>query len=193
MHYLNDTNAIYIDTIPTLTMLNTEPPVEIKVRIAHETGKEMTIRALSSNTLLAANPAIISSEGNDTILLRITPNGARRYGKFKIIVEVSEVGGTAIEQRVFKADLQNGPISAVEVNSDVLAVLYPNPAENQIYINTLEKNISIEIIDINGRSVYSDDNFNTSLPIDVSGFSKGIYFLKVQGNNLSKTFRLVKE
>jgi len=193
MHYLNDTNAISIDIIPTFTMFNTDLPAEIKVKIAHETAKEMNIRALSSNTFLAANPQVTTTEGNDTIVLKITPNGARRYGKFKIIVEASEVGGTAIEQRVFKVDMQNGPISAVEVNSDELVAIYPNPAENLVYINSLERNISIRIFDINGRSVYSADNIDNSLPIYLTGLTKGIYFLKAQGNNLNKTFKLIKE
>jgi hypothetical protein len=191
MHYLNDTDVISIDTVPMVTMYNTNPPVEIKVKVTHKTGLGITYRTRSSNTLLAANP-IVTLDG-DSVILTIVPNGALRDGKFKIVLEASETDGTGIEQRIIIVNMLDKPVSAILENSVRDIEIFPVPAENQIFIKCQENNISVQIFDINGRKVFSSENFNTASPINISEFSKGAYFLKAQGVALNTTVRLIKE
>ena len=56
--------------------------------------------------------------------------------------------------------------------------IYPNPAVSQIHINSDEIIESIEILDAMGKRI---EIFTTSMSsIDISGFTNGIYFLKIQ-------------
>ena len=66
--------------------------------------------------------------------------------------------------------------------------IYPNPVEN---ILTIEgQNIStVEIMDINGRTVKTINNNNSIKTIDVSSLNQGIYFIKTN-NNVSKLVKL---
>ena len=80
-------------------------------------------------------------------------------------------------------------------NKDQIKV-YPNPS-NGLYnlrINKFSGKVAIQVTDINGRVVYNttDDKFNTEKTIDLSAFQSGIYVLKVTGDNLNYSEKLIK-
>lgn len=61
--------------------------------------------------------------------------------------------------------------------------VFPNPAKNLIYIN-FEKIVNSELIkifDFSGKLVYSEIPRKT-MPIDISKYSSGFYFISYQGN-----------
>ncbi|MCT4638907.1 MAG: S8 family serine peptidase [Bacteroidales bacterium] len=65
-------------------------------------------------------------------------------------------------------------------------VIYPNPTNGifNIQINSNKKVNRIDIIDISGRLIYNTKNTDSNnIKIDLSGFNKGIYFVKVHINN----------
>jgi hypothetical protein len=190
MNYLNDTNSITIDPIDNFEMVNNDPAKEIKVKIVHKTGKDMNIRALSSLTNVFSNPIIVTTPGNDTVIVRITPL-AGKSGTVHVIVEAAEDGGSAIEQTVFIVKVNKAPtaINQSSINEDF--EVYPNPAGDYVFVKSSEKNISVQIIDLNGRIVLTKNNYETSSSLDVSKLSKGIYFLKASNANLVKTARIV--
>jgi len=72
--------------------------------------------------------------------------------------------------------------------------IYPNPVENSL---TLESNINIpnaqlNIFDQLGRSVLRRDASDVSkVTLDVSNLSSGMYFLRVEGNGLSRSQAVV--
>jgi len=79
-----------------------------------------------------------------------------------------------------------------EINS---ISIYPNPSDKFIQINY--QNIlpeSYKIFDLNGSLIYSKAiNSDRDLKIDVSGFSKGLYFISIQsGQNMNNLKFLVK-
>ena len=55
--------------------------------------------------------------------------------------------------------------------------LYPNPASNQLQINTDQTIMSVLVSDINGKTVEVNRSNNT---IDVSTLSSGLYFIQVE-------------
>ncbi len=75
--------------------------------------------------------------------------------------------------------------------------IYPNPVKNNLNINIEAESIDkagISISDVNGRNVYNSQvnlqpGTNT-VPVDVSKFASGTYFLKIQmtGNSIMKKF-----
>jgi hypothetical protein len=64
-----------------------------------------------------------------------------------------------------------------------------------INIKDFSDEVSVKIIDINGREVFNKNinNFNTSNTLDLSSFSSGIYVLKLSGEGLNYTEKIIIE
>ncbi len=79
-------------------------------------------------------------------------------------------------------------------NEDMIRV-YPNPTNGMlnIRINQYSGNLSIQIIDINGRQVYNqtDQNFNIEKSINLSALQKGMYVLKLTNSNINYTEKII--
>lgn len=61
--------------------------------------------------------------------------------------------------------------------------LYPNPSSNYISIKGIEKQIKYEIIDVLG-AIVSEGLTSSSTKIDVSHLKKGVYFIRVDDEDL---------
>lgn len=69
-------------------------------------------------------------------------------------------------------------------------VLYPNPAENILHINTQNKVNDVSIYAISGKEMYKQ---NSAESIDISKFPSGIYFVKIQGDGIQYCHKIVVE
>ncbi|MCD4793696.1 MAG: T9SS type A sorting domain-containing protein [Bacteroidales bacterium] len=82
------------------------------------------------------------------------------------------------------------PVNINDVN-DIKFEIYPNPAKDFIRINTGSQDIiSYKIFDISGKQL-SSGNLPESQTIDISRFSKGLYFIELEVNNKSFTEKLI--
>ena len=81
--------------------------------------------------------------------------------------------------------------SVFEVDSSV--AVYPNPAVNDITIKADNKIKSIQLFDAQGRIILTSlkDDFESKL--DISVYSKGIYFVKITTEKGSKVEKLIKQ
>ncbi len=75
--------------------------------------------------------------------------------------------------------------------------IQPNPVSNSFHIIgniPSNKSYTISIIDVMGKTVQSINNFDLSKEIDLTSFSNGIYFLKIEdGSELISSLRIVKQ
>jgi hypothetical protein len=75
--------------------------------------------------------------------------------------------------------------------------LYPNPASNYISVESsdfdLNKNYSITISDIQGQQLFQQSLDNSNITLDISGLSRGIYFLKFNSVDGFAVKKFVKE
>jgi len=75
-------------------------------------------------------------------------------------------------------------------------LIYPNPSEGKF---TIEMKMStplkteIEIYNINGEKVYSAYTVDASSDIDLTGFSRGLYFVKMSNERWVKTGKVMVE
>jgi len=61
--------------------------------------------------------------------------------------------------------------------------LYPNPTSSQLTVELPNSvNSTLEIVDLNGRTIYSNTISKTKT-LNVSNWSKGLYFVRITGNN----------
>ena len=65
----------------------------------------------------------------------------------------------------------------LEENSKHLLSLYPNPSNGTLFIEGLERNESIEIVDILGKTLYQNTVIDAKLELNLK-LNEGLYFVK---------------
>lgn len=83
-----------------------------------------------------------------------------------------------------------------EPEIDDLIKIYPNPVNNQIQI--IVKNLetaTLNVYDVQGKIVYSEEIKNENSEINFTSFSKGVYLFKIidENGNILKTEKIVKK
>ncbi len=91
---------------------------------------------------------------------------------------------------IYKLDLG---IGINDIAKDDELTMYPNPATNELTIESKMQNAEIEIRDVLGQMVYSTKAIASSSTIDVSMLSKGVYFISLQNGKQTINKKLVKE
>lgn len=76
-----------------------------------------------------------------------------------------------------------------DLNSDQIK-LYPNPATDRFYVDNARGGV-VSIFKTNGEMVASMQVADNKQEIDISRFSSGLYLVKVAGNGLSRTDKLL--
>lgn len=73
--------------------------------------------------------------------------------------------------------------------------VYPNPTKGQlnIAINNYSGKLNIQVFDLNGRKVYNQEvnDFNAESAINLSNLQSGMYLIKVNGDNLNYTQKII--
>ena len=93
------------------------------------------------------------------------------------------------------AKLDNQSLSTDENNfADIYIKFYPNPVNNylNIKIKDILKNSKFSIFQINGKTIKTGSlktNLNT---INLEELSKGVYFLKIEKDDLTRTIKIIK-
>ncbi|WP_167619655.1 T9SS type A sorting domain-containing protein [Maribellus sediminis] len=85
--------------------------------------------------------------------------------------------------------------NAVEANIR----FYPNPTEGALFVdlpqNLMSGNVRVTVLNIAGVTIY-DKQFNSSsgrIQLDISEATIGMYYVKLQGENLERTFKVIKK
>ncbi|MEC4047897.1 T9SS-dependent M36 family metallopeptidase [Flavobacterium sp. SUN046] len=93
-----------------------------------------------------------------------------------------------------------GPNCVLSVNyfdNEELFRVYPNPTNGSLNlrINNYVGKVSIQIIDINGRLVndIKNEDFNIEKTLNLNALQTGVYILKVSGDNINFTQKIIKE
>lgn len=91
-------------------------------------------------------------------------------------------------------------VSGMQEPSPVSFSFYPNPASAAIGISfagSEEERCTIELRDAEGRLLqlvpFTPSAGNSTCTLDLTPYARGIYFLRVSGNQTSKTLKIVKE
>lgn len=82
-----------------------------------------------------------------------------------------------------------------ESDNDFSWTVYPNPAQNMLYISHSETIVKVEITDVNGKFIKRIDfnPFSDTQSIDISELKSGVYYLKPTGTEAIQSFRFVKQ
>jgi hypothetical protein len=99
------------------------------------------------------------------------PNAGKTDGFFSAVRDVSQLDTCG----------EVSPNSIFNNFNDALVKVYPNPASDFIYIETIE-DINSTLVDINGKIIFA----TKEKTIDISKLTKGMYILRIE--NKSKEF-----
>jgi hypothetical protein len=98
---------------------------------------------------------------------------------------------------VFSGTFTNTVLNDDTFTNNKNVSIYPNPVKDNLNINIKDFSgeVSVKFIDINGREVFNKNinNFITSNTLDLSSFSSGIYVLKLSGEGLNYSEKIILE
>lgn len=83
-------------------------------------------------------------------------------------------------------------LNAAEFNLEASIMIYPNPANHILNIQSMANMDRIEVLDVFGKIVKSLPLAARGIQLDVSGFSSGMYFLKIHTEYGIKTEKWIK-
>ena len=86
--------------------------------------------------------------------------------------------------------------SVKEIDNNIFFEMYPNPASSSVTVNLVNglDNVSIELVDIQGRLIASYNNVTGALmKVDLSSVSNGVYCIKVSSEGTIQTEKLIVE
>lgn len=89
----------------------------------------------------------------------------------------------------------NCVLSVNYLNNEDMIKVFPNPTNGILNISIAKYSgkLNIELFDINGRKVYQQkmDDFNAEKSINLNSLQSGIYLLKIDGEELSYTKKII--
>lgn len=87
----------------------------------------------------------------------------------------------------------NQGLSVEELETNTTLNIYPNPVQNELTIEipSVYESVQVQLYNILGKKVLETTVTNTESKINVSVFANGIYLLKIDTNDLSKTIKLI--
>jgi hypothetical protein len=84
------------------------------------------------------------------------------------------------------------PVLNVESQSNSRLNVWPNPTAKQLNINNVDGPSFIQVYDVIGRRVLSQQGYSSFVELDLSNLLPGTYFIQIEEQNLSSTFKIIK-
>jgi hypothetical protein len=88
--------------------------------------------------------------------------------------------------------IDNVPVLNVESQSNSRLNVWPNPTAKQLNINNVDGPSFIQVYDVIGRRVLSQQGYSSFVELDLSNLLPGTYFIQIEEQNLSSTFKIIK-
>jgi len=125
--------------------------------------------------------------------------GILSSGNYTLIVSIPIFGPnpppSPIDTLDFTVNISTSTNSLINLKDPTR--IYPNPSEGLLFVEIEKNDLELEIADINGRIIFSkqfnNHSSNTVEKIDLSNFSKGIYFVKIKNSNSINVEKLLIE
>jgi len=108
----------------------------------------------------------------------------------------TNIGNDQVEDFTVPAPGPNCVLAVDYFKNESMIKVYPNPTNGQISINIPKfvGKIAIQVVDLNGRIVYNENtDFNVEKVIDLGAYQSGVYILKVAGDQINYSQKIIKE
>ena len=151
-----------------------------------------------------ANSTFIYSNGVRTKMDTVTIQGFALGAKSDVLIPngsadvymvITEIKSTAVQDiSVIKHSI-SGSNGIKEVDFNINYSIYPNPTNGLLHIEQKNSmnNSMLSIYNACGVNVYSTKMHSSTETVDMTGFSKGIYFIRINDNEHFITQKIVVE
>jgi len=125
---------------------------------------------------------------NSSATITATPNAGYRFVEWQDGDENASRTVTVTADATYTATFAEA--TGIEEVENGNVTLFPNPANTTVTIRGIEGESIVTIVDLNGREVYRA-NANNTLTIDLSGYAKGAYFVRITGERTTAICKLI--
>lgn len=109
-------------------------------------------------------------------------------------IVAKNVGGSAVGSSIWSFTTEADPNLSVDDETVNLFSVYPNPAKNQVSINTALTIESVEFYNQLGQNVLNVKGANMlNNSINVSSLNSGLYFMNISAEGRKQTIKVIKE
>lgn len=108
----------------------------------------------------------------------------------KFYVSVWRFGDSSIGD--FKVSAFDASILSTNQNTTEAITVFPNPATTTINFSGLKESFNCSVYNLVGQQVFASKTDIAQPSIDISAFESGTYFLKLNNENTSFTFKFLK-
>ena len=137
----------------------------------------------SSEDWLTSNTENGNGNGTITLIAQANPTNSSRLAEIK-------VSGDGIVDQIITV-IQDAEIVGIDVISNSLISIYPNPAHTILFVKGIDQNSMISIFDLRGRMLINHQIVDNM--IDISSLANGIYIIKIRGKSIITTIRFIKK
>lgn len=116
-------------------------------------------------------------------------------GNVKIRFYFKEDSVNAYGNRLYVDEINyNSTVGLQKYSNNLDVKIYPNPANNFVVIDLNDaKEKTIEVFDVTGRIIISEQTAETKKQINISKLDEGVYYVRVSCNGLQYISKLIKE
>ncbi len=153
--------------------------------------------AIEFTNLSTMGESYLWNFGDGTTSTEVSPTHSyTNFGTYSVVLTVTSSDGctSAITQEITVLDLTTGQEETV-LNNQIN--IFPNPATDQLTVSfdlASPEFIAMTLVDVRGaivKSIPSQNYFNAQFSIDIAGLSAGMYYLKMNTNELQVVKKLV--
>ena len=137
----------------------------------------------SSEDWLTSNTENGNGNGTITLIAQANPTTSSRLAEIK-------VSGDGIVDQIITV-IQDAGIVGIDVISNSLISIYPNPAHTILFVKGIDQNSMISIFDLRGRMLINHQIVDNM--IDISSLANGIYIIKIRDKGIITTIRFIKK
>ncbi|MBS1773413.1 MAG: T9SS type A sorting domain-containing protein [Bacteroidetes bacterium] len=153
---------------------------KVKFTYTGTSPKDSIIWQLGDGTIKKADTFTYQYSAVDTytVCLRVNVHCGRKKICKDIIVPFKDGGGNSVAFLLGNKNIE----------------VYPNPANEKLYINGADNNTTIVLYDMMGKTVYKSISSSDHETIDIGGMANGNYILLLRDNNGNRASkRIVKQ
>ena len=137
-----------------------------------------------THTLAGTVP--LAPEGTSWFFTWTAPATSTGMITFYAAINAANGNGANSGDQINLSSFSVSPAVGISENNSLESMrVYPNPASDVVNIQSMNTSGKIEVINIHGQLVYSTESIDQLTRIDVSGFQKGIYFIRI-GNETQR-------
>lgn len=130
--------------------------------------------AFNDNSCGDQSEVDFESDGTSTYYILVEGSGSADSGEFTLEITCEEI-----------LNIQDNNLNQVSI--------YPNPLSDILNIHSKMNITKLEIYNVSGQKVLSQQNVKGNQQINTSGLKSGVYFIQLISENASKTIKLIKK